>query len=130
MSENNVYNLRNLIDGGYVGKINLIVSDYFFSNEKWKLIKLIEKEVKNIKIFSVRTHTKITIFEVDGKKISITGSANMRTNGNYEQISIDVSSDIYDFYYDTHKQMTKGFGMKAREDKGKVEYINIDDYGF
>jgi len=130
MSENNIYNLRNLIDGGYVGKLNLIVSDHFYSHERRKLVPLLIEEVKNMKLFTVRTHTKIALFEseVNGEKksVCISGSANLRTNGNYEQISITNCKETHDFYYNFHYNMCKGFGK--RKSKNDVESIAFEDF--
>jgi hypothetical protein len=66
MNQNNVDSLSNLLSLGYVDKLNLIVSAYFYSRKKWKLIPYIYKHLDKNNKFQLsvaRTHCKITTFE-------------------------------------------------------------------
>lgn len=101
MNENNVDSLANLLNGKLVDKLNLIVSDYFFSHERNNLIPYLYKELDKKNRFQLAvagTHCKICIFEThDGKYVNIHGSANLRTSGNIEQIVVEESKTLYDF---------------------------------
>jgi hypothetical protein len=84
MSQNNVDSLANLINGGYLKSLNLIVSHYYFANERGGLMpylydKLDINDVLQVAVASV--HTKIAMIRTEcGKKITIHGSANLRTS--------------------------------------------------
>jgi len=101
MNENNIENLANIIKFGHVEKINLIVSDYFYGHEKFKLLRKIalhEDLQGKITIGIARTHMKVTQFETKkGNKIVIHGSANLRSSANIEQFVVEENKDIYDF---------------------------------
>jgi len=83
------------------GKIGLIVSDFFFSHERKRLVEYIIKTLKHeLFYFAVAgIHTKITLIETEcGQNIVIGGSANLRSSLNIEQITIDNNKLLYDFH--------------------------------
>ncbi len=101
MNQDNVDSLKNLIDAGYIEKLNLIVSDYFYSHEISNLIKYAYEKLDHEDRFQLavcRTHTKIYQMETEGGKfIVMHGSANLRSSDNLEQFVIEDSKEIYDF---------------------------------
>jgi len=106
MSQDNVDSLKNLIDGEYLKSLNIIVSHYYFANERADLMpylyeKLDVNDVLQVAVASV--HTKIAMIRTTcGKKITIHGSANMRTSSNIEQIVIEASPGLFDFCAEVH----------------------------
>jgi hypothetical protein len=106
MSQNNIDSLANLINGGYLKALNLIVSHYYFASERGGLMpylydKLDVNDVLQVAVASV--HTKIAMIRTEcGKKITIHGSANLRTSSNIEQIVIEHSPTLFDFCADIH----------------------------
>jgi hypothetical protein len=108
MSQDNVDSLHNLIKGGYLKSLNLIVSHYYFANERnadglmpYLYEKLDADDVLQVAVASV--HTKIAMIRTAcGKKITIHGSANLRTSSNIEQIVIEHSPGLFDFAADVH----------------------------
>lgn len=102
LNENNVDSLNNLIKGGFVEKIDLIVSDYFFSHEKYNLIpyllKILDYEDR-LRLGIARTHMKTCLFEsLGGRSMVIHGSANLRSSNCLEQITIEENKELFDFY--------------------------------
>jgi len=101
LNQNNVDSLANLMEGNYVQELNLIVSDYFYSHERNDLIKYIYQELDKDDKFQLAvagTHCKLCIFETEcGKKITIHGSANLRTSSNIEQFMIEENEQLFDF---------------------------------
>lgn len=101
MSQNNVDSLENLLVGGYVEQLDLVVSDYFYSHEKRMLVPYIyEKlDIGNKFQFAVAgSHCKICLIEtIGGNKITIHGSANLRSSSNTEQFTIENSKELFDF---------------------------------
>ena len=95
LSENNIDSLANLLNGGYLDELNLIVSDYFFSHEQHGLIPYAYRELDrgdNFQLAVAGTHCKTCIFEThNGGYVCIHGSANLRSSGNIEQFVIEES---------------------------------------
>lgn len=106
MSQDNVDSLANLVKGGYLKELNLIVSHYYFANERAGLMpylydKLDHGDVLQLAVASV--HTKIAMIRTAcGKKITIHGSANLRTSSNIEQIVIENTPSLFDFCAEVH----------------------------
>lgn len=101
MSENNVDSLANLVTGEYVDALDLVVSDYFFSHERRNLVPYIYQELdKNDKFqfAAASTHCKLCLIELhNGMKITMHGSANLRSSSNIEHICIEENQQLYDF---------------------------------
>lgn len=104
MSISNVESLANLINGDYVQKLDLVVSDYFYSHERNKCVKRIYEKLdvdNKLQLSVANTHTKICTIETEcGRSIIIHGSANLRSSGCTEQICIENDKDLLDFYID------------------------------
>jgi hypothetical protein len=101
MNENNIDSLANLLTGGLVQELNLIVSDYFYSHERHNLIPYLYQELDQDDKFQLAvagTHCKLCIFETEcGKHVVLHGSANLRSSGNIEQFTIQESAALYRF---------------------------------
>lgn len=122
LNQNNVDSLRNILAGGYVDELNLIVSVYFWGNERRSLIPYIYEKLDiedKFQLAVAAIHTKTAQFEtLGGRKIVIHGSANLRSSGNIEQFTIEENPAIYDFYdtvfngilerYATIKKLVRG----------------------
>lgn len=105
LSQNNVDSLYNLLAGGFVDDLTLIVSSYFFFNERRVLIPYIyerldqEQARAKFRLAVADIHTKTAQFRTDGgRRIIIHGSANLRSSGNIEQFTIEENAELYDFY--------------------------------
>jgi len=102
LNENNIDSLHNLIKHGWIKHLDLIVSHYFYSMERWKLIPYLYRQLDIDNKFQLSVafiHTKTVHFEtIGGRKIVMHGSANLRSSGNVEQFSIEENPELYDFY--------------------------------
>ena len=105
-SQDNIDSLENLIKNDYIQKLDLIVSDYFYSHEKNKLIKNTYKKLdidNKFQLATAGTHFKMCIFKTEGNKhIVIHGSANLRSSSNIEHFCIEDSKDLYNFVKENH----------------------------
>lgn len=114
MSQENVDSLRALMDHGYIQNLNLIISVYFWANERNGLLPYIYKTLDigdRFQLAVAGMHTKTVHFETKGgKKIVIHGSANLRSSGSIEQLTIEESPEMYAFY---DEQMKKILGKYA-----------------
>lgn len=90
MSENNVDSIVNMTD--YLGaeKVSLIVSHYFESVERHRLIPHMEREFagRPIDIAILQSHCKICLIRSDKGHAAICGSANLSSSNNVEQFFI------------------------------------------
>jgi hypothetical protein len=106
MSQENIDSLANLVNGGFLKSLNLIVSHFYFTNERGGLMPYLyehldKNDVLQVAVASV--HTKIAMIRTScGKKITIHGSANLRTSSNIEQIVIEHSPSLFDFCAEVH----------------------------
>ncbi|MCL1932353.1 MAG: hypothetical protein FWF53_00865 [Candidatus Azobacteroides sp.] len=113
LSQENTDSLRNLLVGGYVDELNLIVSVYFYSHERWSLIPYIYEKLDIDDKFQMAvcaTHTKTCTFETSGgRKIIIHGSANLRSSGNIEQFTIEENEELYNFYNENTDKIIESY---------------------
>lgn len=102
LNEDNIASLANLAYAGRMERLDLIVSHYFYANERHGLIPLLYEFLDHNDGFQLAvasTHAKMVLFETaGGRKVVIHGSANLRANGNIEQITIEEHPELYDFY--------------------------------
>ncbi len=109
MSQENIDSLSNLLTGGYVDLFDLIVSDFFYSHERRKLIKYAYEKLdidNRFQLAVAGTHCKTCQFVTDDLKyIVIHGSSNLRSSGNIEQLMIEENEDLYRFNREYQKQI-------------------------
>lgn len=115
ITRNNIEALDELIKKGYCDKINLVLSEYYIRTEKIKQTKTIELLInltslnEKFKLYSTETHQKIVLLHTSlDNKIVFHGSANMKGSQNYEQLMIDNNDELYDFNYESLKNLTNG----------------------
>lgn len=117
LNQENIDSLANLINGGFVDELNLIVSHYFYAHNR-DSIKYIYDTLDidgKFQLSVAGSHCKICCFEtVNNRKFVVHGSANMRSSSNIEQIMFEENNDLYDFtdevqssIVDTYKTINK-----------------------
>lgn len=112
LSLENIDSFINLINAGYISELNIIISDYFFSHEKYNLVRYMFEHLDiddKFQLSVCRTHTKITLIEFDNYKYLIYGSANLRSSDNLEQITIEENEILYNFNKEIHENIIKEF---------------------
>ncbi|TXD47359.1 hypothetical protein [Polaribacter sp. IC073] len=132
LSQENVDSLHNLITNGYIGKLNMIISDYFYSHERHNLVKYMFDKLNIDDCFQLsvcRTHTKITLIETHlNEKLVIHGSANLRSSDNIEQFMIEPNESLYDFnleYMDSIKEKFHTINQKKQKGGSKALWETI-----
>jgi len=115
MSQNNIDSFANLLHDGWVDKLDLIVSDYFYAHERKNLVPYMLHELDHEDRFQLGvagSHTKIAIFETyGGKKIVMHGSANLRSSGCLEQTCIEENPELFEFYLDFHNAILAEYAV-------------------
>lgn len=124
MSQENIDSFYNLMKNGYIEKLNIIVSDFFYSHERHNLVKYMYDKLDfddRFQLSVCRTHTKICMFETEmngGRKYVIHGSANLRSSDNIEQFMIEENKELYDFNYHFHKKIIDNFATIKKSLRG------------
>ena len=102
LSSRNIDSLKRLMEKGYIGTLDMVLSIYFYGHERWQLIPHLYKSLdidNRFQLAIAGIHTKIIFFEThEGQKIVIHGSANLRSSVNVEQFTIEENPGLYDFY--------------------------------
>lgn len=103
LGKENVDSLHNLQQGGYLGRLGLVVSDFWFAHERRRaggvpyIMATIGQE-RNFSFAAAAVHTKVTCIRTRcGRSLVLHGSANLRSSRNVEQLMIDASVPLYDF---------------------------------
>ena len=130
LSQENVDSLENLIRGGYIEQLDLIVSAYFYSHERSSLIPYIYKNLDIDNRFQLAVagiHTKTCSFQtLGGRFVVIHGSANMRSSGNIEQITIEENSELYNFYDSIFSNIVERYKTINKPIRGKQVWEAIN----
>lgn len=129
-SQHSIDGLQNLINGDYVKKLYLIVSDYFFAHERNKLIKNTYEQLDvddKFQLAAAGTHCKTYQFKTSGgKHIIIHGSINLRSSSNIEQFVIEDNKELYDFNKEYQMRIIEKYKTinKSIRDKNLFNLIN------
>ena len=107
VSQENVDSLHNLLSGGFVDKLTMIVSDYFWSHNRHNAAYIYDKlDMGNrFQLAVAGVHTKIALLNIDGWKLVIHGSANFRSSRSLEVFTVESNPDLYDFHKDWHDKL-------------------------
>ena len=114
LNQNNIDSLAELMRNDYIGELNMIVSVYFWGNERHGLIPYIYRELdmgNRFQLAVADVHAKTVHFATSGgKKIVIHGSANLRSSGNVEQFTIEENPSLYEFYNEKLGALVEKYG--------------------
>lgn len=102
-----------LLERGWADKITLILSEYTiamdkrYSPEAVEYLKAAqEKHGSKFEVYTGRVHAKLVLIETEkGGKVTIHGSANLRSSQAIEQIIIQENAALYDFNYEFCKSL-------------------------
>lgn len=102
--KDNVDSLKNMMQGGYLINLNIVVSDYFWSHHRINAPYIFQSlDIDDrFQLAVAGTHTKIALMNIGGHKLVIHGSANLRSSRSLEAITIETSADLYDFHKSWH----------------------------
>jgi hypothetical protein len=100
-SKRNVSELAALLDSGAIRKLDLLTSHFQREHDtdifEEAVAELVVK--RSQRVAAARSHAKIiTLAFEDGRRYVFSGSANLRTSRNAEQVSLYRSVELYAFY--------------------------------
>ena len=96
-----------LIERGWVAKLNLVLSEYTIAMDRKHSPKAVEFLKASLQEYSGkfelhtgRVHAKLVLIETEqGGKVTMHGSANLRSSQSIEQLIIQENAELYDFNY-------------------------------
>lgn len=119
VNQKNVEALARLMDKGFIDELDMLLSIYFYGNERYQLIPYIRRKLDKDNRFQLAIagiHTKIVQFRTsEGQKIVVSGSANLRSSGNVEQFTIEDNPILYDFYEDCFSKVMVRFATIKKD---------------
>jgi len=111
IGDENVVSLGNMLETGFLGTLNIIVSDYFWSHNRHNA-EFIYKTLDQGDRFQLAvagTHTKIALINIEGRKIVAHGSANLRSSRSVETVTFETNADLYDFHMGWHREILDAY---------------------
>ena len=101
-SKRNAAELLGLLESLPALRLTLLVSDFFKGHNKEEFEKFAEglqEYPDRARITAARTHAKVVAFDLDtADGLVFEGSANLRTNGNREQLAVIRDRGLHDFH--------------------------------
>ena len=127
ISQDNVDSLHNLIKGDYLKKLDIIVSDYWWSHNRANAPYIYDQlDIADKFQFAVAgTHTKIALMRIGNKKIVISGSANLRSSRSVEEIQIETNAELFDFHHDWQSAILDNYGTIKKAIRGEMLFEAI-----
>lgn len=127
VSQDNVDSLRNMMQGGYLNRLNIIVSDYFWSHNRHNagyIYKALDTGDR-FQLAVAGTHTKIALLSYEGKKLVIHGSANMRSSRSVETFTVETNPDLYDFHMEWKLRILERYATIKKSVRASQLYTGI-----
>lgn len=117
ISDENVMSLKTMLDTGFLKKLDIIVSSYFWSHNRQNAAFLYEHLCDNYDctIAVAGIHTKIALIETEKSKIVVYGSANMRSSRTVEFVTIENNPDLFDFHDKWHQSILQDYKVTKKE---------------
>lgn len=113
LSQENIDSIKTLMVKGYVDKVELIVSHYFYSMERKNLMPYMYKELDFDNRFQCAvafSHTKVAMAKLStGQHLVMNGSANLRSSNNIEVMTIEDNKEIFDFHMSYHEPILEKY---------------------
>jgi hypothetical protein len=98
-SRQNLEELAAAMDAGQIGAVDFLYSLYFKSNEREVCERLTHELTSRVaRVLAMRTHCKMILMELsDGRTLVVESSANLRSNGNIENVTMIHDRPLIDF---------------------------------
>jgi hypothetical protein len=96
----NLAEMLRLLDSGKVHQLSLICSKFFAEHDKDLFEETLQEfHKRGQQVGAPRSHAKVVTMEfVDGERLVLEGSANLRTNSNREQSCLIHDAGLHDWH--------------------------------
>ncbi len=112
----NLLLMKHWLEAGHVRRLSLLYSSFFADHNPEIVLQLAEAlEGGKHRHKAARNHCKVVALEMaDGRKLSLEGSANLRTNSNREQFALIDGPELHDWHAAwIDEQLSHGQAEKA-----------------
>lgn len=118
LSARNVTEMTALLDAGRVKTLDLLTSDFFRRHDAAIFSELVlEFSQRGQRVAAARSHCKIvTLALEDGRRFTMEGSANLRTNKNQEQFALTQYSELHAWYAQWIEDMVTKHEVRPSDD--------------
>ena len=118
LSARNVTEMAALLDAGKVQKLDLLCSDFFRRHDKEIFAELLlELTNRGQRVASARSHCKIVTLALEnGRRFTLEGSANLRTNKNQEQFALTQDAKLFAWYDAWFSDMVTKYEIHPSDD--------------
>src|SRR5208283_3786009 len=97
----NVYDLEQLLTSKRVTRVTLLASKFFkeHNTSEYQQARIMLAKYPPSRLAAARSHSKVVCMSfADGGKLVTEGSANLRTNGNWEQVTVINHAGLHDWH--------------------------------
>jgi hypothetical protein len=117
ISDENVISLENMMETGFLERLEIVVSSYFWAHNRANVSFLYEHlcDTHGAKIAVAGIHTKIALIETEKTKILVHGSANMRSSRTLETVTVEQDDALFDFHDAWHQQILTDYQVTKKE---------------
>lgn len=119
-SNENVDTLKKMFDSGNMTRLGIVVSDYFYANERRGVYRytLNSLPLEKTDIAVAGVHTKIHLIKTaDERYFVLEGSANLRSSQNVEQFTFCKSKPVYMFHKKWISQLIEKYSVIRKNSK-------------
>ena len=124
MNDENIDSIRNIVEWMPVERLDIVLSDYWFSHERQPgglvdyLFEQLDVIDLDLHVAFCGTHAKVwTIETCAGNVLTIQGSANLRSSGNIEQLHISPDRGLFDFCASTLRKMVDVYDVVNQDSR-------------
>ena len=129
LNDENIDSIRNIIEWQHVERLDLVVSDYWFAHERKAggLVDYLFEELSvdwlELNVAVAAVHCKTWCIETRaGNRLTIQGSANLRSSRNIEQVHISPSRELFDFVDGFTKKIIDVYNV-ANKGKSRIKGV-------
>jgi hypothetical protein len=100
LSRRNVQEMAELLDSGKVKRLEILTSDFFAKHDIDIFAELVQElHIRGQRVAAARSHCKIVTMALeDGRRYTLEGSPNLRTNKNMEQFALTCNRELHSHY--------------------------------
>lgn len=122
ISDDNVLSFANMMETGFLGTLNVVVSDYWWSHNRHNarfIYETLDRDDR-FQLAVAGLHTKIALLlTAKGSKIVVHGSANLRSSRCLEAVTIETSPELYDFHREWHDRILEEYATVRKSLRGE-----------
>ncbi len=100
-NDRNTSEMANLLQTGKVQSITLLCSVFFRDHNQREFANAVKSAAdfpERWRLAATRSHCKVICCDFGNQKLILDGSANLRTNSNWEQLAVIMDDDLHDWH--------------------------------